>query len=176
MIAQFCERYGTGRHTCYRLRKRGETPTETVVSPRRRVILVASRRVAIGNIFVWKRVPFSGNAHSIRKKKRRERAGPRCRSSSCPLCNDIQCNLSASMSRFASRVVPIPLPWFCREQARRWAQTQLQSARFLPRRQVSDGNSPNCPRYSLEKFPKCQNPHRVATSVTEAEPRNSRRT
>ena len=43
-IAQFCERYGISKYIYYRLRKRGEMPRETVVSPRRRVILAASLR------------------------------------------------------------------------------------------------------------------------------------
>ena len=41
-VLQFCERYGISRHTYYRMRSRGETPPETVISPRRRVILAAS--------------------------------------------------------------------------------------------------------------------------------------
>jgi hypothetical protein len=41
-IQQFCERYGISKYIYYRMRKRGETPVETAVSPRRSVILPAS--------------------------------------------------------------------------------------------------------------------------------------
>ncbi|CAE6856688.1 hypothetical protein R75461_07748 [Paraburkholderia nemoris] len=43
-IQQFCERYGISKYIYYRMRKRGETPVETAVSPRRSVILPASLR------------------------------------------------------------------------------------------------------------------------------------
>ncbi|MFM0074374.1 helix-turn-helix domain-containing protein [Paraburkholderia sediminicola] len=43
-ITQFCERYGTSKHTYYRMRAKGRMPRETQVSPRRCVILAASLR------------------------------------------------------------------------------------------------------------------------------------
>lgn len=43
-IAQFCERYGISKYIYYRMRAKGETPRETTVSARRRVILAASLR------------------------------------------------------------------------------------------------------------------------------------
>lgn len=43
-IAEFCKRYHISKDIYYRMRLKGETPRETVLSPRRRVILAASLR------------------------------------------------------------------------------------------------------------------------------------
>jgi len=43
-ILKFCEMFGISRYTYYRMRKRGEGPRETVVSPRRSVIFPEALR------------------------------------------------------------------------------------------------------------------------------------